>query len=199
MIEPLACVIASQKHFVPEDKHTALVIGTGVSGLSHIQLAKQRGFQVIATDLNQSRLKKATDFGADYAINARTYSPEWLRAINNGYLADIVIVCAGSIQATIDALSSVDRRGIILFFAVPAEPIELPPVQFWRSEITVLFSYGATNTELREALDLIAYNKFDAKNLVSQAIPLTNIEEGFRIVEEAAESLKVVIVPDSTG
>jgi L-iditol 2-dehydrogenase len=196
MIEPLACVIAGQKRITSKVGHTALVIGAGVSGLAHIQLAKQKGFKVIATDLNQYRLNKATDFGADFVINAKTYSPKWLRGINNGYLADIVIVCAGSIEATLDALSSVDRRGEILFFAVSAKPIELPSVQFWRSEIAVQFSYGATNTELREALDLITHNKFNAQSLVSHAIPIINIQEGFRLVEEAAESLKVVVVPD---
>ncbi len=132
MIEPLGCAVAGQKRIGLKDGQSILVIGSGVSGLSHIQLAKLKDTRVIATDINAYRLNKALEFGADYAINAGKYSVAELKRVNEGHLAEVVIVCAGAEKAVSDALSSVDRRGTLLFFAVPQKPIALPSVPFWR-------------------------------------------------------------------
>jgi len=140
MIEPLGCVIAGQNQLGLKKGQTVLIIGSGVSGILHIQLAKVKGAKVIATDINEYKLNKALELGADTVINANTYSVDELKRINNNRLADIVIVCAAARKAVEDAVSSVDRKGKILFFAVPEQDITIPSVRFWRDEITVTFS-----------------------------------------------------------
>ena len=132
-------------------------------------------------------------------MNALHYSIDELRKVNEGRLADAVIICAGADKAVADAVDSVDRRGTILFFAVPQKPLELPSIRFWRDEISVIFSYGAATAELEEALALIAENRFNAGKMITHRIPLSRIGEGFRLVAEARESLKVVVVPDNAG
>lgn len=196
MIEPLACVGSGQKRLKITPGQTVLVIGSGISGLCHVQLAKLAGAKVVATDINDFRLRKAVEFGADHVINAKNYSPDELRKVNEGRLADIVIVCAGADKAVADAMASIDKRGTILFFAVPQKPLELPSVRFWREEISVLFSYGAATDEIKEALDLIARKRFDIRKMISHQMPLSKIVEGFGLVAGAGESLKVVVVPD---
>ena len=195
MIEPLACTIAGQKRLGLKEGHTMLVIGSGVSGLTHIQLAKLRNLKVIATDINEYRLKKALEFGADCAVNARDYSLDKLKELNEGNPAEAVVVCAGAAKAVSTAIDSVDRRGTILFFAIPSQDICLPPVRFWRDEISVTFSYGAATEDLKEALNLIASGQVAAARMISHRLPLNDIAEGFRLVSEAGESLKVVITP----
>jgi L-iditol 2-dehydrogenase len=172
-----------------------LVIGAGVSGLTHIQLAKLKDARVIATDINEYRLNKALQFGADHTINANEYSVDRLKRINEGRLADVVIVCAGVDKAVSDATSSVASRGAILFFAVPQKDLTLPSVSFWRDEISISFSYGAAPEDLRETLDLIASGVIDVNQLITQKVTLPGIQKGFRLVSEANESLKVVVVP----
>ena len=196
MIEPLACVIAGQKRLNLSIGQTVLIIGAGISGLCHIQLAKRAGAKVIVTDINRYRIEKAMELGADHALDASAFDPEVLRELNGGYLADIVIVCAGAQRAIQTAVDSVDRRGTILFFAVPQKSLELPSVRFWREEISVLFSYGATTPELKDALELITNKSFDAAKMISHILPLSEIVSGFQLVAKAGESLKVVIVPD---
>lgn len=144
MIEPLGCVIAGQNQLGLKEGQTVLIIGSGVSGILHIQLTKIKKAKVIATDINEYRLNKALEFGADYVINASKYSIDELKRINDNRLADVVIVCAAAKQAIDNALSSVDRKGKILFFAVPETDISIPSQRFWRDEITVTFSYGAS-------------------------------------------------------
>jgi len=197
MIEPLGCAIAGQKRLGLREGQSILIIGSGVSGLTHIQLAKLVGAKVIVTDINKYRLSKALEFGADHVINAVQYSVDELKRVNDGQLAEVVIVCTGAERAINDALSSVDRRGTILFFTVPSKNIVLPSVNFWRDEITVTFSYGAAPEDIRDALELITSGKANVKKMITHRMTLSGIQEGFKLVSEAADSLKVIVVPDN--
>ncbi len=197
MIEPLACVVAGQRRAGIKKGHTVLVIGSGVSGLLHIQMAGLKGAAVFATDISEYRLGKAREFlGADHVFHADRFSAEELKKMNNGRLADRVIVCAGAKQAAQQAVCPVDRKGTVLFFAVPREDINIPSMRFWRDEITVTFSYGAAPDDLREALALIEKGGVDVKKMVTHTIFLSDIQKGFAMAAGAAESLKVVVVPD---
>jgi len=48
---------------------------------------------------------------------------------------------------------------------------------------------------LAAALDLIATKKINVKDTITHILPLAQIQEGFKIVAEAQESLKVVLEP----
>jgi L-iditol 2-dehydrogenase len=196
MIEPLACAMAGQKQLGLEEGHTVLIIGSGISGLLHIQLSKMKKVKVIATDINDSRLNRALEFGADHVINALNYSADELKRINDNRLADRVIVCAAARQAIESALSSVGRKGKILFFAVPEFDMNIPSLRFWRNEITITFSYGAAPDDLKNAIEIINRGEMNVRKMITQKIPLSDIMHGFKLVSEAKNSLKVVVVPD---
>lgn len=197
MIEPLGCAIAGLNQLGLKEGQTVLILGSGVSGILHIQLAKIKRAGVIATDINEYRLNKAIEFGADHVIDARQYSVDALKNINNDRLADIVIACAASQQAVENAISSVDRKGKILFFAVPETEISIPSQRFWRDEITVTFSYGASSDDLQEAIKLIDSGRVNVRKMITHRISLSDIGQGFKLAAEAKTSLKVVIVPDN--
>jgi L-iditol 2-dehydrogenase len=196
MIEPLACAIAGQNQIGAKEGQTVLIIGSGISGILHIQLAKLKGVKIIATDINDYRMNKAVKFGADHVIDAGKYSTDMLKNINDDRLADLVIVSAASQQAVDNALSSVNRKGKILFFAVPETDISIPSLLFWRDEITVTFSYGAAPDDLKHAINLIDSGMINVREMITHRVPLSSIIQGFKLVTEANNSLKVVVVPD---
>jgi len=186
MIEPLACVVRGQRVVNVTKGQVVLILGSGVSGLLNIQLAKLKGAKVIATDINEYRLSKAREFGADEVIKAG-------HALD--VKADRTIVCTGAYPAVEEAFQSIDKSGVILFFAIPDKEIVIPTVDFWRNEITVTASYGAAPVDLKESLDLISACKIDVKSLITHKLPLEEAKEGFRLVSSAKESLKVVLEP----
>lgn len=197
MIEPLGCVIAGQKRVGLKKDQTVFIIGCGVSGLLHIQLAKIKKAKIIAMDINKFKLDKALEFGAHHIIDAKSYSIDVLKSINDGKLADIVIVCAAAQQAVDNALLSIDRRGTILFFAIPQNDIIIPSLSFWRDEIILTFSYGASPDDLKEAIEFISSGKINAKKMITHTVQLSNIQQGFQIASESSNSLKVVVVPNA--
>jgi L-iditol 2-dehydrogenase len=184
MVEPLACGVRGLGLIDIRPHHTVLILGCGISGILNIQLAKLTGARVVATDLNDYRLQKAREFGADEVINA----------VNDLKLkADRVIVCTGAYAAVEQAFRCIDKKGVILFFAIPNRDIAIPVPDFWRNELTVTSSYGAAPVDLEAALELIAAKKINVKDTITQILPLEQIQAGFKIVAEAKESLKVVL------
>jgi L-iditol 2-dehydrogenase len=184
MIEPLACGVRGLGLIDIRARHTVLILGCGISGILNIQLAKLTGARVIATDINEYRLKKAAEFGADQVLHG---------AQDLNLKADRVIVCTGAYAAVEQAFRCVEKKGIILFFAIPNRDIAIPIPDFWRNELTVTSSYGAAPVDLEAALDLIATQKINVKDTITQTLPLEEIQAAFKIVAEAKESLKVVL------
>lgn len=198
-IEPLACVYRGQRIAGTKTGLSMLVIGSGISGLLHIQLAKTLGASpVVAVDIDPYRLEAAKRFGADEAIDAKGNVSEQFRRINKGRPADIVILTTGAEKAISQAFQSVDRGGVILFFAPTGKGVEIPlPINelFWRNEITLTSSYAANYNEHMTALELIRQKRVKVRDMITHRLPLSKTQKGFQIVEDAKESIKVIIEP----
>jgi len=186
MIEPLACAIRGQRLVKAAEGETVLVLGSGVSGLLNIKIAKLNGAKVAATDIDEYRKQKAREFGADSVFDAN----------DDFHLeAEKVILCAGAQRAVEQAFENVDRKGSILLFAIPSSDIKIPTVNFWRNEITLTSSYGAAPEDLEESLRLISENKINVKDFITHRLPLSEIQKGFDLTANAKNSLKVVLLP----
>lgn len=198
-IEPLACVIRGQRLANFEKGRSVLVVGSGISGLLHIQLAKLSGAnRIIATDISDFRLKAAKKFGADEAVNAKDYTPEVFKKLNGGYLADLVIICAGATSAIEQGLRSVERGGTVLIFAAAGKDVVMPvPMNdiFWRNEVTVTSSYAGSPDDHRQALKEIASHKINVYDMITHRFGLGETGAGFKLVVEAKDSIKVIIKP----
>lgn len=197
--EPLACVLRGQRLAKMSPVKTVLVIGSGISGLLHIQMAKlNKASRIIATDINDFRLKAAKKFGADEVINAKDFSAERLLKANNSRLVDLVVLCTGAKSAIEQALELVDRGGAVLFFAATDEGAKISldvNKLFWRNEVSLLSSYAASPEEHIEALQLISQGKINVKDMITHRFGLADTQKGFQLVAEAKNSIKVIIQP----
>jgi len=196
-IEPLACVLRGQKMANMQSGDSVLIIGSGIAGLLHLQLARATGARrIMATDLSDFRLKAAKRFGAEVTWHARDYSPDRLRQANDGYLADLVVVCTGATAAIKQALQSVARGGTVLLFA-PTEPGVSIPIAlnevFWRTDVTLTTSYGASPDNYRAALEIIQAGRVPVRQMITHRLPLAEAGRGFQLVAAADDSIKVII------
>jgi len=198
-VEPLACVFRGQRLAGLKPGSSVLVIGSGISGLLHIQLAQALGAgRIVATDINEFRLDAAKRAGANYTINALDYSTELLRDINDGRLADLVIICTGAATAINQGLESVERGGTILFFAATDKGVTIP-ISFndllFRNEVTLMSSYAGNRADHMTALDMIRNKRVRVKELITHRLDLEETELGFKLVAEGKSSIKVIIEP----
>ena len=198
-IEPLACVLRGQRLAHIQPGHSVLIIGSGIAGLLHVQLARALGAGcVVATDIIDYRLEAAQQFGADAVIHAKENLPSRLRQVNQGRLADLVIVCTGATSAIAQALQSVERGGTVLFFA-PTNPGVTIPISindlFWRNDITLTTTYAGSPADYAAALELIRARRVHTGEMITHRLGLAEAGLGFQLVADAQNSIKVIIEP----
>jgi len=196
LIEPLGCVVRGMRIAGFKKGQTVLIIGSGITGLLHVKLAKAMGAKrIIATDINEYRLKKADEMGADLVLHARDDIEGEIRKINDGYLPDLVVTCTGAPPAMEQAINLVGRGGTILFFA-PTEPgmdIPFPLFELWNRGITMVSTYAAAPRDIAEAIELLRSGTVEVDDMITHRLPLDDIQKGFDMVADAKDSVKVVI------
>lgn len=194
-IEPLACVLRSQRLAQIESGQMVLILGSGVSGLLQLQLAKLKNCRVIMTDLIEDKLRLAKELGADLTLLATDNLVDQIQS-KFGRKADVVILCTSSLQAIDQAWDCVDKGGTIVFFAVPGpdKKVFVPLNYFWTQEIKILTSYYCGPPEIKEALELLNKRKIEVNRLISHRLPLEETAKGYQLILNG-EALKVIIHP----
>jgi L-iditol 2-dehydrogenase len=197
--EPLACVLRAQRIAGIGPGDTVMVMGSGIAGLLHIQLACAMGAgRVLATDVSETRLAAAQRSGADIVIDAEADVLSELRGANDGWLADKVLVCTGARAANLQALELVERGGTVLFFA-PTDPGVTIPVSindlFFRNDITLTTSYAGSPADHVTALELIRTHRVRVGEMITHRLSLEETSKGFQLVAKAQDSIKVIIEP----
>lgn len=198
-IEPLGCVCRAQRLANIKKGQTILILGSGVSGLLHLKLAKAKGIEnIITTDISEFRLNKAKEFGANAGIHASKNILEEVKKNNHGLTPDVIIVCTGALTAAKQAITCAGPGTVLIFFAVPKPGInvEIPINDYWRNEVVIMTSYGAAPEDLDEAYKWLESKKVKIDDLISHRFSLKDVGKAFRVVCEADESLKVIIEPE---
>ncbi|NUR98001.1 MAG: zinc-dependent alcohol dehydrogenase [Kribbellaceae bacterium] len=93
----------------------------GVGGLGHLALQYARivGGLTIGVDIEDSKLKMATDLGADHVVNAAKTDPvEAIQALGG---ADVAVVLAANPRVFDQAFHSLRRGGRLVCVALPAD------------------------------------------------------------------------------
>ena len=197
--EPLACALRGQRLAHLEPGQSVFVVGSGLSGLLHIALARTLGAGcIIAMDTIPYRLEAARRFGANAVISNEDDVPTRIRDLNNGRLADLVILCRGAWLT--QALNSVDRGGTVLIFAATQKDVTIPiPVNelFFRNEITLTSAYAGPPADSLAALELIRSCSVRVSEMITHRLSLAETGHGFHLVAHPKDqnSIKVIIEP----
>ena len=197
--EPLACVLRGFRRTDMQPGDSVLVVGSGISGLLYVKLAAALGAgRIFATDIAEERIDAARRFGAEFAFHADQLGADVIRENNDGYLADVVVICTGARSAVETALSCVERGGTVLVFAPTDEGVEIPisPNRiFWRTDVTITTSYAGAPADHLAAIDLIRNRRVLVKDMITHSLPLAETQSGFSLVASGKDSLKVIIEP----
>jgi L-iditol 2-dehydrogenase len=197
-VEPLACVVRGQRIAGLKPGDSVAVLGSGVSGILQIQLARAMGAgRIVATDVSEPRLEMARKHGADVALPAGDDLPLRAQEANDGRLIERVLVCTASRTAMQQALEIVDLGGSVLFFAplLPGETLDYPANDLWKRGVSIVHSYAGPPADMRTAIELIAAGRVNVASMITDRVDLANTAEGFRLMTKAGNSLKVIVEP----
>lgn len=182
LTEPLACCVHSVNNADIEFGNDVVVIGNGIMGAFHIQLAKLKGARVIACEVDEDRINIAKKIGADIVVNGKEVNAvEKVKEITEGRGADVVFCTAALSQLAADAVQMTGKLGrTVLYSSFPnGNPVELNINAVHSSEMNIT---GAVNANMRDflaATRLLSYGKVDPSLLISETVPFEKIGYAF--------------------
>jgi threonine dehydrogenase-like Zn-dependent dehydrogenase len=183
---------------------TVVVLGPGQRGLATVAAAKVAGARtVIVTGLtrDQHKLELARQLGADHTIDIEhdDLVPR-VREITGGAMADVVVdVTANATSPVVDAIDIVRAGGTIVLGGLKGAAVpSFPSDKIVLRGIRVLGARGVTAPAYRDALDLIASERFPFERLRTHVFPLADAERAIQTLAgeiPGEHAINVVIQP----
>lgn len=167
----------------------------GGVGLAAVQIAKLAGARVFATASTSEKVDRATELGADVAINY-TEDAEWdvtLRRLTGKRGVDVVIETIGA--ATWErSIRALGKGGRLVTTGATSGPIGPTDIRYlFRREHTIQGSNGWTHNDLLTIARLAFAGRL--RPVIDRVLPLEETAEGERAMERREVIGKVVIRP----
>jgi 2-desacetyl-2-hydroxyethyl bacteriochlorophyllide A dehydrogenase len=172
------------------------VIGLGVSGQLHVQLAKARGAaKVIGISRSGFKNDLAKQLGADLAIESGPETVAQVLEATDGCGVDVAIECTGVMASIADAIRMVRFGGRILLFGITsATSGSLPFYDLYFKELTLINSRAATAQDFPVMIDLVDRGAVHLEPLVTHHMALDELGSALGMLEDGAgRRLKIIL------
>jgi L-iditol 2-dehydrogenase len=172
------------------------VLGLGVSGQLHVQIAKARGAgRVIGISRSRFKNDLAKQMGADLVIESGPDAVAKVLGATEGRGADVVIECTGVMSQMADAIRMARFGGRVLLFGISsATSGALPFYDLYFKELTLINNRAATAQDFPVTIDLAARGALRLEPLVTHRMALEELGAALGMVEDGAERrLKIIL------
>jgi len=197
LTQPLAtCIHALDRAGVREEQSVA-ILGMGPIGLLLLQVAKQKGAYVFASDLIEFKLDKAKALGAQrVGKGSDPRLVDEIKGWTNGRGADVVIEAAGTSTTIHQALSSVRRGGTVLLLGITGhEKEEVNLGRATMDELNLLGTVRYGEKDFPKAIEMIQRGVVDLDTLILKRFDLSETPKVFEeIVRSPETALKSVMI-----
>ena len=173
LVEPLAVGFhaAARGRVTKED--TVLVFGCGMIGLGAIAAAGlHRGANVIAVDLEDSKLALAKKAGAAHVINSKRENlTERVQALTRGDGANVCIEAVGAPATFLAAVEQVGYTGRVVYIGYAKAPIAYDTKFFILKELDILGSRNSTTEDFRAVIALLESGRYPVAETITRTVP----------------------------
>jgi L-idonate 5-dehydrogenase len=192
MAEPLSVSLHAVKQAGNLVGKTVLITGCGPIGIMTILAARRAGAtKIIATDLSEFTLEKATLAGADVIHNVAT-NLESLSSLNVGKgQVDVHFECSGSETALRCGVAALRPNGCLIQLGLGGD-MSIPMQALTAKEITLKGSFRF-HEEFLTAVQMMQKGLIDVRPFVTHSFPLERVHEAFDAAMNRETALKVQI------
>ncbi len=195
LTEPLACSLRAVKLTQIRPEQSLLITGAGPIGLFALIAARAEGIKrIYISDLAESRLAVARQWGASETINAR----------ERDVLTTIQEIAPGGVDAVIDAVGANSTRaqavqavvpgGNVVFIGLHDETSSLATNYLVRQEIAIRGSFGYDHSDFNRAFDLLTHGLLQAGTDWLEERPLAAGPSSFaELVAAQVAATKIVL------
>jgi L-iditol 2-dehydrogenase len=178
-------------------RETALVIGAGMIGLLTLQAARAAGCSpVFVADIDATRLKSASELGADETILASgTELTKEILRLTEGRGVDVVLEAVGRNETIATAIDCVRKGGTVTLIGNITPQVNLPLQKVVSRQIRLQGSCASCG-EYPEAMELMASGKIRVGPLITAVAPLRDGPAWFdRLHSGEPNLMKIVLDP----
>jgi threonine dehydrogenase-like Zn-dependent dehydrogenase len=189
LVEPLSVGFHAVARGRVTSKDRVAVIGCGIVGMGAVAAAVSRGAEVIAIDIDDSKMTTALKAGVAHTINtSKTDLHEALKAITDGDGPDVIIEAVGNPATYRAAVEEVSYKGRVVYIGYAGKLVEYNTGVFVKKEIDI---FGSRNS-VGEFTDVIKYlesGKFPVDDVITKIVSLD--EAGNALAEWSANPAPV--------
>jgi len=168
------------------------IVISGIGGLGHlgVQYAKAMGLHVCAVDIDDAKLKHATQLGADAVVNTKHADAvkAVIKATDGG--AHGVLITAPSLPAFKQGVAMTRKIGTCVLVGIPPGDFPTPLFDVVANCITIRGSFVGTRQDMAEALAFAAEGKVKAD---IELQPLSAINKVLERLENGNVPSRVVL------
>ena len=197
MIEPVSVAVHAVERLHVRPGERAVVVGSGMIGLFVIQVLRVAGCrEVIAVDVDDSRLKVATELGATSTVNSRTTdATAAVMELTEGNGAEVVAEVVGNAAALSTAINCTRRGGRIALIGNLAPEVPFPLQAVVTRELTLIGNCASAG-EYPRAIELVASGAIRVTPLINAIAPLNEGPQWFeRLYAREPGLMKVILQP----
>jgi threonine dehydrogenase-like Zn-dependent dehydrogenase len=164
---------------------TVAVVGDGAVGLLGVLAATQLGAeQVIAMSRHQPRQQLACEFGATHIVEERgDEGVARIKDLTNGLGAHSVIEAVGTEESMMQAIRATRPGGHVGYVGV-SHDVTLPGVELFFSHVHLHGGPAPVRRFLPQLIDLIWSGEIDPGKVFDLTLPLDDVAEGYRAMDE---------------
>ncbi len=179
LIQVLTTCLHAQRLAPVSSGDAVVVLGLGVSGLLHLQLAKAHGANpVIGITRSAWKRELAAELGADATLAPGGKTRERVLDATGGLGADLVIEAVGRLSVLAQAIDLARAGGRVLGFGIhTAREGALPFYDLYFKELTFINARAAKGEDFPACIDLVRRGAVRLAPLVSHTLPLGDLDK----------------------
>ncbi|NJB35249.1 zinc-dependent alcohol dehydrogenase [Croceivirga sp. JEA036] len=193
LVEPLSVAVHDVRMGELQEGETAVVLGGGPIGLLVALVAKEKGAQVIISEVNETRIAKAKELGLDAVNPTKLDLVDYVKSKTENRRADVVFEVAG-VQPALDVMTEVAGiRGRIVMVAIHGQKKEVDLFKFFWKELKLIGARVYEREDYEKAIELITANELPFEQMITDVQPLANIQTVFENIDKNPDGLKVLM------
>ena len=193
MVEPIAVACHDVRLGEVRAGENAVVIGGGPIGVLIALVAQARGARVLMAEVNSFRVLLARELGIDAVNPKETDLVALVNERTGGAGADVVFEVSGSAAGS-EMMTRLPRtRGRIVVVAIYAEPAKVDLFRFFWRELKLAGARVYEPEDFEMAIQLAASGSLPLEKLITNVVPLEQLEAGMRQMESGGEVMKILV------
>ena len=196
LIQVLTTCLHAQRLINISPGESAVVLGLGVTGQLHVQLAKARGASpVIGITRSAEKRDLARKLGADLTFASGDEAREGVLKATDGRGADVIVESIGVMSSLAEAVHMARLGGRLLMFGIiVATEGALPFYQLYFKELALINARVAKSEDYPASIDLVERGTVQLEPLVSNVMPFEELRTAMgMLASNSGQRMKIIL------